>query len=286
MSEDARPTPSTHPAAVHAGRARGYEFFAASFRYPCAHVLEAFAAPLRVEELGAAAPSSDLGAELAAALGRVAELASAMNVAELESEHVRTFGHAVPREFPPFETDFTCAQSFRQTAELADISAFYRAFGVRVAHGAGERVDALPVELEFLHLLAVKAAHALAVGADEGAGLVLDATRQFLNDHLGRWVLSFAARLSEKGGSELYAAVARGLSFWIRTDLGLLGLLEPPQVGQPALLEVRDWTEVAAASADEAVQAELEAGLAAAASVRGPIAVSSDAVPLQGGSGA
>ena len=89
---------------LHAARAAGYRFFATAFRYPDRHVEEALASP-----------PPGLGLE------EVARARAALS-GTLEDEYVRTFGHSVPKEYPPFETEFTSAQTFRQTTELADIA--------------------------------------------------------------------------------------------------------------------------------------------------------------------
>jgi DMSO reductase family type II enzyme chaperone len=217
---------------THAARGAVYRFFATAFRYPDQHVARALASPPPgLTSLEGALWAAD---------------------ATLEDEYVRTFGHSVPKEFPPFETEFTSAQTFRQTADLADIAGFYRAFGVRVVPELGERLDALEVELEFLHLLAMKEAHALARGEAEHASVVAAATRKFLSEHVGRWVPSFAKRLTAKGRSPLYRALADALGAWIRQDLETLGVRSPQPVDEPALLTAPDWNAEADAALAEA----------------------------------
>lgn len=232
--------------AAHLARAALYRFLATAFRYPEPVVLEVLrgGVPARPALDPALAPGHR--AALEAALERLRGAVAALADADaLEHEFVRTFGHAVPKEYPPYETEFTAAQAFRQTAELGDIAGFYRAFGVRVVPGIGERADAIDVELEFLHLLATKWAIALDRSNVEHGETVASATRRFLADHLARWAPSFARRLEEKGGSAVYGALAAALSAWIRADLSLLGVEEPPALDEPVSLHAPDWGEEA-----------------------------------------
>jgi TorA maturation chaperone TorD len=73
------------------------------------------------------------------------------------------------------------------SAELADISGFYQAFGVDVREDAPERPDHLTVELEFYATLLVKEAYARFNDWQEPAEVTGDAARDFLAEHLGRW---------------------------------------------------------------------------------------------------
>jgi TorA maturation chaperone TorD len=83
--------------------------------------------------------------------------------------------------------------------ELADIAGFYRAFGVEITPGT-ERPDHIAVELEFMHLLAVK--EVVAAGREDGgehARICRDARATFFRDHLGRW-FGPSANASGEGG--------------------------------------------------------------------------------------
>jgi len=123
------------------------------------------------------------------------------------AEHRAIFGHVVAHGCPPYETEYGRRHVFGQSQELGDIRGFYEAFGVRPRPG-GERPDHVACELEFLALLALKEAIALAAGdADRGA-ICREATARFLADHAGRWLPAFAGRIARRAPDAGYAAAA------------------------------------------------------------------------------
>lgn len=123
------------------------------------------------------------------------------------AEHRAVFGHVVAHGCPPYETEFGRRHVFGQSQELGDIRGFYEAFGFRPRPG-GERPDHIACELEFLSLLALKAAVALAMGDDDRVEIGRSATRSFLQDHPARWARALAARTAQWAPGSGYAAAA------------------------------------------------------------------------------
>lgn len=127
---------------------------------------------------------------------------------------------------PPNEgahTAQTPGEALTRTVELADVAGFYRAFGVEVEPGT-ERPDHVAIELEFMHLLAVKEAVARGEDADdERVAVCRDAARSFLRDHLGRWTSRLAERLEESAADPVYAAAGRLLDGVVAHDAASLG---------------------------------------------------------------
>lgn len=115
----------------------------------------------------------------------------------LQAEHRRIFGLTGSL---CYETEYGLPHEYRQSQELADISGFYRAFGFNVGGGVRERPDYIATELEFMYILALKEAWALAQGRDEWIEVTLQAQRRFLEDHLGRWLALFAASVLRLSG--------------------------------------------------------------------------------------
>lgn len=93
-------------------------------------------------------------------------------------------------------------------AIIGDVAAFYTAFSLQLAPQSGPP-DALHNELAFLAWLALKEAYALEHDLPEGLEVTRAATRQFLDDHLGRWVTVFVRRLLDTTGHPVYVTAAQ-----------------------------------------------------------------------------
>ncbi|MBI3270110.1 MAG: molecular chaperone TorD family protein [Planctomycetes bacterium] len=229
----------THPAPVLDGetlacRAQVYRYLADALRYPGPDSEELAKWPPTVEEVEAHAGLEPARrAELSDALRQAQEAAQALEPGGLDRDYLAVFGHTIPKEYPPYETEFTADEVFRQTQELGDISGFYSAFGVKVSSAAADRVDAVHLELEFLYFLCVKEAMARGEGLAEQAETCRAAQARFLSDHLGRWGPSFGTRMAERSASPFYAALGRLLAAWLHADFALLGIPEPLPAGAP-----------------------------------------------------
>lgn len=155
-------------------RAQVYSFLTGACLYPDSNWLEDFPT------------AAAIATELNLVPGDSAAL-PVINISleELQSEYRQTFGLAGSQ---CYETEIGLPHEFRQSQEMADIAGFYQAFGFRTGGAVRERPDHLAAELEFMSVLALKEALALAHGNREQAEICQDAQRKFLNDHLARWV--------------------------------------------------------------------------------------------------
>lgn len=210
-------------------RALLYAALARAFDYPDARASAACTAADVLAPIVRAAPaapalavSAPEDASLRAALQRVREAASASAAAESPTpaeEHTFLFMRQTP--CPPYEASYMRSAVAYQ---LADIAGFYRAFGMQVAEGSGERADHIGSELEFMAVLCAKEALARWRGRREQAGVCRDARRAFLVEHLGRWGGQFARRIAEHTRLPCYAALADLLVALLKceaTDLGV-----------------------------------------------------------------
>ena len=181
-------------------KADAYRVLAAGFRDPDDPdaVAELDVATLRsaVRDLGL-----PVGSDTWRALGRIRRRGARA------AEHRAIFGHVVAHGCPPYETEYGRRHVFGQSQELGDIRGFYEAFGVRPRSG-GERPDHIACELEFLALLALKEATALATGHGDRADLCREAAGRFVSEHLGRWLPAFAGRITGRARGSGYAALA------------------------------------------------------------------------------
>lgn len=119
-------------------------------------------------------------------------------------------------ECAPYETHHITPQVFLDAHVLADIAAFYSAFGFEISPELRIRPDHMSVQLEFLYLLVLKEAYALTNGLGESPALVArDARSKFLSDHVGRWMPRFCEQLAERFPHTFYGRIAAVLQSYL-----------------------------------------------------------------------
>jgi TorA maturation chaperone TorD len=111
---------------------------------------------------------------------------------------------------PPYEGSYEL-DPIRQGRQMADVAAFYRAFGAE-AHGpVAERPDFVGCELEFLSFLELR--RISAEETDEtGRDILSDIRNAFLEDHAGRWLPTYFSdvRAAAEQASLYHALAAFG----------------------------------------------------------------------------
>lgn len=201
-------------------RSDAYRVLAAAFLDPDDPLATAGAATLELEALRRS--SGRLGSTVSAATWRAAERIRFRP--DRAAEHRAVFGHVVAHGCPPYETEWGRRHVFGQSQELADIRGFYEAFGVRPRRG-GERPDHVACQLEFLSLLALKEAIAIARGEGDHQAVSAEAERRFLADHLGRWLPALAGQIERRHPGSGYAAVGALAATVVRDHARALGVL-------------------------------------------------------------
>ncbi|MFN8671589.1 MAG: molecular chaperone TorD family protein [Candidatus Sericytochromatia bacterium] len=91
-----------------------------------------------------------------------------------------------------YETEYGKERTILKTNELADISAFYKAFGLNLGDNSikNEMPDHVSVEFEFYAFLLLKQDFLNTKKDDEGIDIVFSARKKFMEAHLGRFVIS------------------------------------------------------------------------------------------------
>ncbi|MBI2601774.1 MAG: molecular chaperone TorD family protein [Deltaproteobacteria bacterium] len=120
-------------------------------------------------------------------------IASEDSLDNLRSEYIDLFDRGRSSN-PLYETEYGRARAMVKGHELADISGFYKAFGLEFGVDGTQKdmVDHVAIELEFYALLLLKQDHL--VKDSEGSSVVLDARKKFLQEHLGRFVGAITQR--------------------------------------------------------------------------------------------
>lgn len=186
-------------------RAFLYRLLAEGVSYPTADGIELLRRPY-LDAVRAGSVTRGARAEDAlAALGRTL---SSLDLAAAESAYAMTFGHAGISHAVPYEAPYLTTNVFQETAALADVTGFYRAFGVEPSATRRERADHVALELEFMHLLTYKEGYALRNAGPDAAAVCAGAQRSFLAAHLGRWGSLFFRRLGEIAEATHYGPLA------------------------------------------------------------------------------
>jgi DMSO reductase family type II enzyme chaperone len=141
--------------------------------------------------------------------------------------YLAAFGHAARGSCPLNEIEYgdIKADPLFQPHRLADLAAFYRAFGLEVTEDAGERQDHICLELEFMCVLAAKEAyaHEHQVDSDQLAQC-RDTQKKFLREHLGRWTPAFARRLAAATSEPTLRALAEFTRAFIESECARFGV--------------------------------------------------------------
>lgn len=204
-------------------RAQVYGFLAETFLYPRENWTEDAAL---VADIAAATGLSVTHYDLRHTADSLRSLAASLP--DLQAAHRYTFGIAGSL---CYETEYGLPHEYRQSQEMADIAGFYRAFGFNLGGQKRERPDHVAVELEFMHILALKEAYALETGIPEHLEICQAAQGKFLHDHLGRWIGLFAQGVAHNAPDSLYVALAQFTADFVQADAERLGVsLDAPQL--------------------------------------------------------
>ena len=159
---------------------------------------------------------------------------------DLARQYVALFSHGWEGASLPYETEYTTPHAFQKQTQLADVAGFYRAFGLQWETKSHERPDHLSLELEFMYYLALKEAHALAQGAEDGVAVCVDAQRAFLRDHLGRWLAAFRRALAGRAPDAVYARLAHLVEAYVAWDSRQQGVKSSQVRAAPTAVELAD----------------------------------------------
>ena len=104
----------------------------------------------------------------------------------------------------------------------ADVQAFVKSLGLRYKRSYSSLPDHIGVELELMQKLALKELACRKEHDREGALRCLELSKQFLEEHLGRWVPSFCREVISESEGCFYGQVARLTQEYVSFDSGEL----------------------------------------------------------------
>lgn len=121
-------------------------------------------------------------------------LATPAETDRLRSTYIEIFDRGRESN-PPYETEYGRERAIMKASQLADIAAFYCAFGFKLlgTNGKAEMHDHASVELEFYALLRAKSSRLKSLHS-EGLEIVDEARAKFIEQHLGTFLPVVARR--------------------------------------------------------------------------------------------
>lgn len=258
MTEESAESLKTELEIAQARRA-AYTLISCGFQYPDRKLVDSLSDPLRwstwPEILSRCAPETEKPLTAIRAALRVGSNRStgdtSMEVSSRQEAYYRLFGHAVRGRCPPYELEYGRSEIIHLASVLADVAGFYAAFGREIGDHAEDRADHLTIESEFMALLYEKEAYAIAQADPDHQDISVRAQRDFLKDHLARWLPAFTHRVQQVDPQCFYGLLSRFASAFVSAECRRFEI-----TAGPVTLEIKPADPVL----DRAIACELEEG--------------------------
>ena len=144
---------------------------------------------------------------------------------ELAADYMRVFfGHGYTGHSAayPFESVYASEKRLLMADARDEVLALYRAAGLEKQADWKEGEDHIALELEFMQVLALRTAKAIADGREKGATTLLRDQKGFLEDHLGAWAPLLADGMRNYAKTQFYQGLSYLLEGFVETDLELV----------------------------------------------------------------
>ena len=179
-------------------------------------------------------------------------------IAAADATFWHLFGHTTRGQVCPCETEYGRDDGFHQPQQLADISGYYLAFGLRFGADPDIRADHIACECEFMDFLSRKEAwlaNNAARGDQAGESLITtrQAARTFLRDHLASFGCAFGARVASEDPDGYYGAFGRVLLAFVQSECRRVGV-QAGAIDLTVRSEAVDEAPMACGSADDLIQ--------------------------------
>jgi TorA maturation chaperone TorD len=136
----------------------------------------------------------------------------------LRPEYTRLFVGPGKLPAPPWESVYTSGERVIFQRSTLEVRNCYRSQGFIPQQYPRVADDHLALELGFLSLLAMRALTAFQAGEQTPLRESIQASGEFLDCHMLRWVEHFSSDLTQKGNSTFYATLAQALILFVKRD--------------------------------------------------------------------
>lgn len=172
---------------------------------PCQDTLDA----LRREAVFESIPIGDGVQSVEESLAALASVVEAgVNAGEVADEHLRLFDGLPAPLAPLWESGYFNDRGLAFQDQMMDVRARFRRQGLQSAMKNREPDDSLGLELQFLALLADRAADALSHGDQDKAARLIEEHNEFLSEHTLCWVGAWADLVRRHARNPFYPALA------------------------------------------------------------------------------
>lgn len=117
---------------------------------------------------------------------------------------------------PPWESVYRSKERLVFGESTLQVRSFYQRYGVEVKNRNKEPDDHVGLEMEFMAYLCQEALEKIRAGAD--AFPYIQASQQFLEEHLGQWVPEFCGDVEEGAKTGFFRGVAKFTRGWLECD--------------------------------------------------------------------
>jgi len=170
---------------------------------------------------------------LAQGLRQIGSFASSLKEADLEKVRVRLsveyaglFLGAGGKHVHPSESYYVTKGQLVMQQPRDEVLKLYRAMGVAKAGEFKEPEDHIALELQFMAHLCDKTNAALKRGSFGEARRYLIVQRNFLDEHLGKWIPELASDMLKSSKHEFYRALAKITRAYVDVDKELVADIE------------------------------------------------------------
>lgn len=148
-------------------------------------------------------------------------------VLDLKSEYTRLFDHTERIPVAPWESVYLSKDHLLFQEQVLKVRNWYRTFDLEILNLYKEPDDHIGLELAFVAHLANMAVQALENNDQGELDRLLDAQRDFLSEHVFKWVPTWCDLMLEYAKSDFYKGVALVLRGALEESATLLGLERP-----------------------------------------------------------
>jgi len=142
---------------------------------------------------------------------------------QLQGDHFQLFtGSGIPSA-PPWESFYRTEERLTVSSHTLEVRAFYERFGLVSERKEREPEDHIGLELEFMACLCDRHGECLRKGDVGEAAVTVQAQKDFLDEHLLRWVSRFCEEVDRCAWTDFFRGMAQlteGFVVWDRRFLG------------------------------------------------------------------